>query len=209
MEMWHYIVVICIMLFLMYLIHTTTVEGWHEWVTDLWEKVKIVGFSPARTEAPYYHQALTTRPYGGNNPMYKYFQNYERDMGKKYAHCTRYGCSTKKFNGMTVKPHEEIGSTLKSGPTEAQSISIDYYHDPIGYCSRNPHNYPCPNHWIKDSKLIGSASSMRIPKMKDSVKPQVVTYCGKGNKHELSACGVNDNERMLLVYPGKEDQGKC
>jgi len=146
---WHYLCVILIILLLVYLINTSTIEGWHEWVTDLFDKIKITGYRKIPTEADFKHYGLTTKPYGGSNPMYTYFQNYEKNMGKQYKHCTNQQCSTKQYNGTTAKAHTKLNSTLHSSPTSAQSISVEYYNNPQKYCKRNPHKFPCPNYWLK------------------------------------------------------------
>lgn len=179
------IIIFVIAILLMCLSSVGLREGWHEWVTDIWKKVNLVGWSPMRSGAPYRYNSLIRMPYGygTDRSMMMYFSNYERDMPKQYRDCTTYSCRTRKHNGMTAKPQDSGSRALHSGPTNARSISEKYYHNPVEYCRKNPHKYPCPNHWIKDKNQTRLAMelrnpvSFRIPAMKKRVKPQVKTFC--------------------------------
>lgn len=192
---------------------TPTNEGW-EWVSAFWNRVTLHGKSETETvtglksHAAYKTQCMTQKPCGGPSAMYRYFKAFESEMPKKYKHCSRMECSTKKFNGLTAKPHEQ-NSRLSQSFTKAHSISVDYYHDPVGYCSQHPDRYPCPNFWMKDGQVLTCPVSLKIPKMKDHILPQATTFCHTGNLHELSRCDVNDNDRALILYPGKEDKSLC
>lgn len=213
----YYLGLIILALVLIYLISTSPVkEGWYEWVSDFWNKTNLTGFdeySHGREHgAPYQNNCLTCTPFGFDSPAFHYFQNYERDFKKQYKDCTKYQCSTPKQNELTAAPVKDHAN--RSAKTDAHSISTSYYHDPAAYCKRHPDHYPCPNFWIKNSELVGAKRaatkpSMMIPSMKKGIEPQARTYCKNGNVNELAECDVNDNQRMLILYPDTEDHGLC
>lgn len=210
-----YIVLIGIALVLIYLINTTTVEGWHDWVSNLWDTTTLSGMTPQDAMANYSNRCLTCTPYGYNHLPYIYFKDFEKNMPRKYRSCNNYRCRTQKQNGETAKGylHPKTRTWWK---TPAHSISLEYYNDPQGYCLKNPTHYPCPNHWVKNSELAGSkrfssyaTEDFNWPAMKNRVLPQAQTYCKGKNDNELALCDVNDNKKMLMVYPDMEDHGAC
>jgi len=174
-----YIVLITIALVLIYLINTTNVEGWQGWVSNIWDKTSLTGNNPqdANVLAKYPNRCLTCTPYGYNHLPYFYFRSFEKNMPRKYRSCNNYRCRNKKYNGKTAKGYLNPESH-KWWKTPAHSVSMEYYNDPQGYCLKNPTHYPCPNHWVKDSKLVGNkrfssyaTENYNWPKMKNRVLP--------------------------------------
>ena len=61
-------------------------------------------------------------------------------------------------------------SGVHASSTQA-GVNPNYYHNPRGFCKRNPESPPCPNSWIEGPKSEAPASSdMWIPGM---CKPRV------------------------------------
>ena len=199
---------------LVYLIQTSQTEGWYGWVTNLWSKGGLTGWSPMRPQAGYQHNCLTSTPYGFKHPGYLYFKNLERDFKKQYSHCDNYGC----YGNAEVKQHT-AQTSLKPMKSLAHSVELEYYEDQTGYCKRHPDRYPCPNYWIYQHPATRPLAIAKrphrptenyyFPPMKEGVEPQAVTHCNNKDSHTLSKCQVNDNDRMLLVYPDMEDHATC
>lgn len=189
-----------------------------EWVTNLWSK-KIPETVDAG--APYNNMCLTKNHSGWNSPAYDWWRDRDSTIKAEYAHCrprwpgsTQYVCDVRNQPKTSadlppVKPHTE-GRRLSS--TLAHSIATEYYHNPVKYCEANPGRYPCPNSWVDDAgnarRSAGRPTeNMRIPALKDELEPQVRTT--EEGLHTLAASAVNDNSRMLIVYPGREDRALC
>jgi hypothetical protein len=157
--------------------------------------------------APYPNLCLTDKPYGFSDPKYDYWKDRISNMKKEYAHCHNRGCPSK----VPVKPIES-GTSFSAavsdlGESQPYTVESKYYDNPAKYCHENPDKYPCPNYfthkrsYISDPALIneGDRQGRKIAK----------TYCKVNNKHELASCGVNDNDRMLIIYPDREDNALC
>lgn len=151
-------------------------------------------------------QCLTKKPY---NPEYSsnlYFKDRIKNMKIEYKDCDQYRCRTKVMNGSTATGNisKDLSTKLVlDSSDQIHSLPKTYYDDPATFCSLNPNAYPCPNYWVK------SDDPKKVPDISVKEPIQVKTYCNTFNQHELSLCGVNDNQRTLLVHPGLEDQGLC
>jgi len=158
--------------------------------------------------ATFNNLCLTKDHSGYYSPAHLSWQNRTASMVAEYAHCRPNWVSSTQQNcsGSVPQPYE-YGNYAK---TDAHSISSDYYHNPVDYCKHNPHEFPCPNFWVKDNvKDINEfpTTNMRIPKLLEGVNPQVPA--DMGSLHTLSLTDVRDNERMTLLHPNKLDIALC
>lgn len=202
-------------------------EGF-EWVTNIWSNLDISQWDRP-TWAPYRNLCLTKNNTGYHSPAYTWWQNRDDTIKKEYQHCqpnwigsTQQRCNVKPLGTSSFKNYPAPRGPSK---TKAHSIATEYYHNPVAYCKKNPTSYPCPNFWIEDPQNAQRGpnyptENMRIPALKDTIEPQVLTsddpnnscYTGlKVNPSEFTLAGsaVNDNTRMLILHPDREDHGLC
>lgn len=162
---------------------------------------------------PFTNLCLTKNNSGYNSPAYTWWQDRDTTIVKEYKHChpnwiasTQQNCSGNKQPLPQIEEH-----TRDLGKTSANSIDLDYYHNPKAYCKANPNKYPCPNHWIEtagDAKRSGDfpTENMRIPSLQRPVIPQVPTpQEGDDNLFTLSLDDVKDNKKMSIIHPWRED----
>lgn len=181
-----------------------------EWVTDYWNDTGTAGApdSVLKSVPKDFENISLNCKLNNERRMCKYWKNMEKNLPKTIP-------TKQTFNptGFT-----EPSLAKNAAATKSHSISLEYYHDPVGYCSKYPDRYPCPNYWIEDSKIAAKngkrsahfpTENMIIPKMKNTIEPQVETICNKGGHNELANCSINDNERLLTVFPDMEDRALC
>lgn len=193
MERWH-LVTIALVLVVAYVLAKGNI--FEHMSQGNWFSPPVPGWSGEKDLHSYDSGALTRKPYGF--PAHQGACKYWKDRPKSWA--VEYSEARVKGDIDTVRSNSK---QCTAAPTETHSVSLDYYHDPVGYCTRNPDRYPCPNYWLRkdrqDRDFRGYKSfesdQMYIPKMISGVKSP---------KPE-----PEDGGHYRVVERHREDHGKC
>lgn len=192
MERWHWMILAAlVILFLL-----TKGNILERMSSGNWFGPALPGWDGKNEPHGYDSGALTRKPYGF--PEHQGVCKYWKDRPKSWA--VEYSEARVKGNIDTVRSNAKH---CTAAPTETHSVSLDYYHDPVGYCTRNPDHYPCPNYWLrkdqpnKDFRGYKSFESdqMHIPKMMSGVK--------------APAPEPEDGGHYRVVERHREDHGRC
>jgi hypothetical protein len=144
--------------------------------------------------------ALTSKPYGF--PASQGAYNYWKDRPKSWA--VEHSDKRIKGNMDTVRSNRITDGNSEPSPTDSHSVSLEYYHDPVGYCKRNPDRYPCPNYWIPKKEKTGFKGNKSFVS-DDMYVPGMIS----GVKAPPSALEPTDGGHIRLIDPDREDHGLC
>lgn len=147
----------------------------------------------------YTNTCLTKKPYGfpSHSNMYRYW----RDRPKSWA--VEYSEERVRGDINNVRSNQEPSSILagsQPAPAAAGGPSLNYYHNPDGYCLQYPDEYPCPNYWRGGPHIRTHISG-------DMSKP--VPGLLAGNFGHVLDKDINDNYHIRVVEKGREDHGLC
>lgn len=199
------------------IIQPVVVEGWYDWVSGVWNKVKLTGTGvklnltdkiESKPER-YYPQCLTDKPYGYPDLTCQYWKGLERSYAQLHQDSN--------FQGQNAKPvasdslsdiGNPSGANVNNISIRSRELDHNYYPDAQKYCLDNPNKYPCPNHWIinnpdKDKRFTHFKSN---PENALKQLPQVKGYFPKRDnllKYEAL------NRAMTVIAPEREFLALC
>ena len=150
--------------------------------------------------SPYHNSCMmAAKSYGypASQGADKYWKNRVNDWGSEYddAHVNQ------KVNDVKSSVS---ANTTGTGNTEAHSISLDYYHNPVAYRKKHPDQYPCPNYWLEAGAPDTFVSdNMVVPKL-ETTRPHIAKNIVAG-----TGLAIDDSNHTRIVNPGRQDQGLC
>ncbi len=181
-----YVVLLCLVLFLMYRKYNTGS------LTDFKERFghsieKLMYYFTGETKIPlhkYTNGCLTTKPYGfpGTSNMNKYWSDRVKTWAIEY--------SPERIRGDINKVRSYDPHTMESSAQVLETSSdTGYYHNPELYCKEHPDSPRCPNYWLAKEPGFQTYQGNKVYNSPDMSMPSMIA----GDFGHIKDTDIDDN----------------